>query len=678
MSSHSNIRHQILIPLTLTFLVLLCCFLLALFTIRNDGISNTLNREHGESIAVFKALLVSKTELMSAEANTIINDPKLKQAMRRKDRTALYSEAHPYLRKLSKNKITHLYFHDPTGKNFLRVHQPDQHSDLIIRGSLNQARETGTPSHGLELGPFGTLTLRLVIPWKSQAELLGYIELGTDVNDILSDLSIINNIDYLLVINKALLGENTAPIGYSWVNRHINWNQFPDKLIVSKSLDQIPPVLQHLLTSRDPNQIQDRSWHTAYLGSKHFAFKVFPFKENSGREIGNFILLHDMTLQARQFQHFIVLAVLGSSVLCLILFTFTWRILGQINQTIETTQQELSEEIRKTSQANDLLEAEIGERQKAEEALVELNANLESRINERTQHLEKATRDLEKGRIDLEQAYCELKSRQAMILHQDKMASIGLLAAGVAHDINNPIGFVTNNLEELQIYLSRLQTYIEAQQTELQSTASPESMKALHKKWNELGIDYILGDFGTLIAESLEGADRVGDIVKNLRSFSRIDDQEYKQANINECLESAIRITNHELRHKAVVHRKFGDIPTIHCQAQQLNQAFMNLLVNAAHALDKRGEVIVSTWSDTKNIYISIADTGCGIPDELQERIFEPFFTTKEINKGTGLGLSIVADIIQQHQGTISIQSHLNQGTTFTITLPIKAEVDDV
>jgi two-component system, NtrC family, sensor kinase len=598
--------------------------------------------------------------------------------MRRKDRTALYSEAHPYLRKLSKSKITHLYFHDPTGKNFLRVHQPDQHSDLITRSSLNQALETGTPSHGLELGPFGTLTLRLVIPWKSQAELLGYIELGTDVNDILTDLSIINNIDYLLVINKALLGENTAPIGYSWVSRHINWNQFPDKLIVSKSLDQIPPVLQHRLTSRDLNQLQDRSWHTARLGSKHFAFKAFPFKESSGREIGNFILLHDMTLQTRQFQHFIALAVLGSSVLCLILFALTWRILGQINQTIETTQQELSEEIRKTSEANGLLEAEIRERQKAEEALVELNANLENRISERTQHLEKATRDLEQGRNDLERAHSELQSRQAMILHQDKMASIGLLAAGVAHDINNPIGFVTNNLEELQIYLSRLQTYIETQQTELQATASPESLQKLHKKWNELGIDYIFEDFGTLIAESLEGAARVGDIVKNLRSFSRVDDQEYKRADINECLESAIRITHHELRHKALVHRKFGTIPAIHCQAQQLNQAFMNILVNAAHALDKLGEVTVSTWSDTTDIFISIADTGCGIPDELQQQIFEPFFTTKEINKGTGLGLSIVADIIQHHHGTISVQSHQGQGTTFTITLPIKAGVDDV
>ncbi len=477
--------------------------------------------------------------------------------------------------------------------------------------------------------------------------------------------------------NKTLLNKNAIPVGYAWVGKRLDWNQFPDKVVIAQSLEQIPPLLQHLLSQKDSDLFQDKDWQTAALGSKHFAFRTFSFKESNGREIGNFILLYDITLQTSKFQRFIALTVLISGVLCLILFIFTWRILGQVDQTIETAQQKLSDEVIKVSEANDLLESEIAERQKAEEALMHLNANLEERVAQRTSHLETATTELEQRQNDLERAHSELQIRQATILHQDKMASIGLLAAGVAHDINNPIGFVTNNLEELQIYLSRLQTYIVLQQTELHTAATPESLKKLHKKWNELGIDYIFEDFGTLIAESLEGAGRVSDIVKNLRSFSRVDDQEYKQANINECLESAIRITHHELRHKALVHRNFGAIPPLFCQAQQLNQVFMNLLINAAHAIDKRGEVAVSTWADEKTISIRISDTGCGIPEELQQRIFEPFFTTKEINKGTGLGLSIVADIIRQHQGTISVQSHPGQGTTFTITLPIKAEVKD-
>ncbi len=142
-------------------------------------------------------------------------------------------------------------------------------------------------------------------------------------------------------------------------------------------------------------------------------------------------------------------------------------------------------------------------------------------------------------------------------------------------------------------------------------------------------------------------------------------------ADVNECLEGAIKITQHELRSKAVVQRDFGVIPRIYCCPQQLNQAFMNLLVNAAHAIESRGEVVIRSWADTHWVSISISDTGCGIPDEVLPRIFEPFFTTKEINKGTGLGLNIVSDIITQHRGEIHVSSQPGNGTTFTIKLPI-------
>lgn len=677
MNHETNIRTQVLIPLTLTILVLLISSTLTIFAVRRESITTTLNREYGESISVFKAMLTAKTELMSTVAESIISDPTLIHAIRHKDRTALYAAAQPYLKKLSSKKITHFYFHDQQGKNFLRVHEPNHHGDTITRSSMRQAMETGTPAHGLELGPFGTLTLRLVIPWRDQSDQLGFIELGTEINDTLNDLSILNNIDYLLVANKALLDKNATSTGYSWVGKHINWDQFPDKLVIAQSLEQIPPVLHHLLSQKDSDLFRDKDWQTAALGSKHFAFKTFSFKESSGREIGNFILFYDITLQTSKFQRFITLTVLISGILCLVLFAFTWRILGQVDQTIMTAQLQLSDEVMKVSEANNLLESEVAERQKAEEALVQLNTNLEDRIRERTRHLETATAELEQRRSELDRALLELQSRQAVILHQDKMASIGLLAAGVAHDINNPIGFVTNNLEELQIYLTRLQTFIEEQQAIIQASAPPEELKKLHEDWNQLGIDYILDDFGSLIAESLEGTNRVSDIVKNLRSFSRVDDFAFKLADVNTCLESSIKITQHELRHKAQVHRQFGEIPKLFCCPQQLNQAFLNLLVNAAHAIDKHGDVTIKSWSDTEHIHISITDTGCGIPVDQQAKIFKPFFTTKEAGKGTGLGLSIVADIIKLHHGKINVQSQPDQGTTFTITLPLRPEVGD-
>ena len=175
----------------------------------------------------------------------------------------------------------------------------------------------------------------------------------------------------------------------------------------------------------------------------------------------------------------------------------------------------------------------------------------------------------------------------------------------------------------------------------------------------------------------MEGASRVSDIVKNLRSFSRVDDFSFKLADINECLESSIKITQHELRHKAQIHRQYGEIPAVFCCPQQLNQAFMNLLVNAAHAIDKRGDVTLRSWADTEYFYLAISDSGCGIPEHQLSKIFEPFYTTKEAGKGTGLGLSIVNDIISLHHGEISVQSRLNQGTTFTIKLPLRPEVND-
>lgn len=675
--NQAKIRTRILVPLSLTFLVLLGSFLYSAYAIRGAEVSSRLDREYGTTLSIFKKMLSSKNHLMALIAHTIIDDPHLQHAMRHRNRAVLNSGAQLYTKLLATNGVTHFYFHDIHGTNFLRVHQPDYFGDSITRNSLQRAMQTGLPAHGLELGPFGTLTLRLVIPWSDRAGLLGYLELGTEINDILDDISILNNIDFLITVNKEFLNKETYAAGYQWVGKQVDWDQFPDKIIAAQSIDKVPPDLSRLIANSKSSSLSIRSWKTAILGDKQYALKSFPFKETSGQAIGEFILLYDTTQQNKKFNQFITITLFSSIMVCLILFTFAWRILGQIEITITQTQHELAAEVSKVTEANRLFQLEIAEREKAESALSHLNTHLEKRIADRTRHLEATTRELEQGRSDLEKAFSELRARQAMILHQDKMASIGLLAAGVAHDINNPIGFVSNNLEELRIYLTRLHDYIRNQDTIVQTCAPPDELEKLREDWNQLGIEYILDDFEALIAESLEGASRVSDIVKNLRSFSRVDDFSFKLADINECLESSIKITQHELRHKAQIHRQYGEIPAVFCCPQQLNQAFMNLLVNAAHAIDKRGDVTLRSWADTEYVYIAISDSGCGIPEHQLSKIFEPFYTTKEAGKGTGLGLSIVNDIISLHHGEISVQSRLNQGTTFTIKLPLRPEVND-
>lgn len=254
------------------------------------------------------------------------------------------------------------------------------------------------------------------------------------------------------------------------------------------------------------------------------------------------------------------------------------------------------------------------------------------------------------------------------------MATVGQLAAGVAHEINNPMGFITSNLNTLGKYLSKINSYISEHYKELEQLLNPEQLAELMQKRRQAKIDRVLDDIPELLEESLDGATRVKEIVQNLKTFSRIDEAETKEANLNDCLESTLKMVWNEIKYKAKVAKDYGDLPPIKCYPQQLNQVFMNMLVNGAHAIEQEGEIGVRTWADATSIYVVISDNGCGMPPEVQERIFEPFFTTKDVGKGTGLGMSIAYEIVQRHAGEIKIDSREGEGTSFTIRLPFVVE----
>ncbi len=286
--------------------------------------------------------------------------------------------------------------------------------------------------------------------------------------------------------------------------------------------------------------------------------------------------------------------------------------------------------------------------------------------------LEQQNRQLITHKAEREKAYADLHASQAIILQQEKMASIGQLAAGVAHEVNNPIGFITSNLNSLGKYLEKFFTFIEAQDRLVctqDNNPLKEEVEALRKK---LKLDYLLEDSQDLIKESLDGAERVRKIVQGLKSFSRTDQSDQGMANLNECIDSTVNLVWNELKYKTTLHRDYGQLPPILCYPQKLNQVFMNLLVNAAQAIEKQGEITLKTRHEDNHIRIWISDTGCGIPPENLQKIFEPFFTTKDVDKGTGLGMSIAFEIIKQHQGTISVSSEVGKGTTFTIELPLE------
>jgi signal transduction histidine kinase len=283
--------------------------------------------------------------------------------------------------------------------------------------------------------------------------------------------------------------------------------------------------------------------------------------------------------------------------------------------------------------------------------------------------LAQAREDLTNKNRELATAYEELKTAEAQLLQQEKMASIGQLAAGIAHEINNPMGFIQSNLGTLKNYGDTLKTYFDA--TDQLAAQCPETVRAtLTQQRNDLDLEFLFEDLPTLISESVSGAKRVRDIVQTLKSFSHVDQAEVQQININDCLNSTVETAASTLKQKANVVKEFGELPLLECRPHEMSQLFLNLLLNAAQAIAQQGEIRVKTSLEGEMIVIAISDTGCGIPQEIIGRIFEPFFTTREVGKGTGLGLSMCYDIVKKHNGTIKVDSTVGTGTTFTVRLP--------
>lgn len=276
----------------------------------------------------------------------------------------------------------------------------------------------------------------------------------------------------------------------------------------------------------------------------------------------------------------------------------------------------------------------------------------------------------------LKQSEAAMRELHAQLLQNEKLASIGQLSAGIAHEINNPMGFINSNLNTLEKYIEKFDTYIALLEELVQKDRDPQPWQTASAVKRNLKLEYVLRDVHQLIQESTEGAERVMKIVHDLKTFSRSDTSQTGKADINQNLDSTINIIWNQIKYVAELVRDYGELPKVPCNIQQVNQVFMNLLVNAVHALqyeeiEELGTITVKTWADEEHAYIAISDTGCGIPEDIRNRIFDPFFTTKDVGKGTGLGLSISHEIIKKHGGELSVTSTEGKGTTFTIRLPL-------
>jgi signal transduction histidine kinase len=280
--------------------------------------------------------------------------------------------------------------------------------------------------------------------------------------------------------------------------------------------------------------------------------------------------------------------------------------------------------------------------------------------------------DLERQNIELSERKAELERLQAQIVHSEKMAGLGQLAAGIAHELNNPAGFVYGNMDLIRSYLGRLELML----TIYERTKLPEpEATELEITKKEIGYDLLLPDLRSMIADCVEGAERIRDVVQNLRLFCRLDDAEFKRIDLHESLDSTMRIVSRYYSGGTIrLVRKYGKLPLVNCYAGQLNQVWTNLLVNAAQSIRDKGEVTISTALESDCAIVTISDTGCGIEPEHLNRIFDPFFTTKPVGEGTGLGLSISYGIIEKHGGTITVESMPGVGTRFKVSIPIEKQ----
>jgi signal transduction histidine kinase len=305
-------------------------------------------------------------------------------------------------------------------------------------------------------------------------------------------------------------------------------------------------------------------------------------------------------------------------------------------------------------------------------ALRSRNVKVEKLVNERTDQLQKA--------------HNELRDTEMIAMQSEKMSSLGQMVAGVAHEINTPLGFVSSNLQMLKEFVDEVLLALGRQMRLLEGLAHWRSLNADQKRmWVRVALNNrqalaemenrkLLEDGGALVQESLVGLERISEIVTTLKDFSRVDRAHTDQVDLHHCIDSTLVIAHNVVKHKAEVIKEYGDLPPVSCSPSQINQVILNLVTNAAQAIEGYGHIWIRTRRTGGSVVIDIRDDGPGIPAEVQARMFEPFFTTKDVGQGTGLGLAICEKIVRAHGGAVTFTSQPGTGTTFSVTLPIRAK----
>jgi signal transduction histidine kinase len=342
---------------------------------------------------------------------------------------------------------------------------------------------------------------------------------------------------------------------------------------------------------------------------------------------------------------------------------------GELIGAIETLQDITARKVADAGLMRSQLEVEQMVKQRTAQ-LAEVNKTL----REDVKHRELAERELIDRNTELNALNVKLSAVKEHLIQSEKLASIGQLAAGIAHEINNPIGYIFSNFGTLENYLSQLFDMLAAYEKAEACVGAPQVAKELKAKREEIELAFLKEDIPVLMRESKEGIVRVRKIVQDLKDFSHVDtNPDWQFANLNQGIDSTLNVINNEVKYKADLVKDYADLPEVQCMPSEINLVVMNLVVNAAQAIGpERGKITVRTRQVGNQVCLEVMDTGSGIQKDILPRIFEPFYTTKPIGKGTGLGLSLSYGIVQKHHGSIEVQTELGNGSTFRVILPLK------
>lgn len=528
-------------------------------------------------------------------------------------RKALYNRVSERWRTMtSQYHIRHLQFHlGPGSLSFLRVHKPEKFGDRMdnVRFTIVDSNHLQKPTHGLEIGRYGS-GIRGAVPVyfsnnQGEKKHIGTLEAGTSFTLLLKYLKTIRKGDFAILLELEQVKKKVWP---DYLHKMDENGQIVGSTFIEATTDMAQ--LRHLLPlTTQTNQGVVLCEHNNE-GYTH-AVKRIKLRDYRGTvdstlpAVGEVMIWFDSTTAVNNFWRGVKVNILYAVIGFILLELLLYAALQRITTGLHQI--------------------------------------------------------IEDQRIKLEKS-------QALVLHSEKMASVGHLAAGVAHEINNPIGFISSNLSSLKKYSAKVTNFMAEMNASM--PLDIEQLKALEKKHK---IDFVIADIQDLIEESLDGTTRVAEIVSNLKGFAHQDGTDKKKmVDINDCLDQSIKLVHNELKYKAEITKDYQLIPNFKCISNQLSQVFINLLVNASHAIKDHGKINIQTQSRKNLIVIEIKDTGCGMTNETMQNIFTPFYTTKDAGKGTGLGLSVCYDIVKSYGGRIDVQSTVGKGTTFSIQLPIR------